>query len=245
MRSVNGRPVDIDYQPAPGERARIDLIDEDGRAHAITLTAELEEPRPPRHAERLPGNILLLALDGFEPGDDRWIGDWLADDPPPAGVILDLRANGGGDADVLARVAGKFFADDRPLVVRVTDRAREQHLRGSGARAYIGPLAVLVGPDSASGAEALAALIDESKRGVTIGQRTAGALTGASDYRLPDGGALTVAEFDIRTPGGTRIEGVGVAPRLAVAPTLADRRAGRDPVLAAARHWLATAGQRR
>jgi C-terminal processing protease CtpA/Prc len=98
---------------------------------------------------------------------------------------------------------------------------------------------VLIGPNSASGAEALAALIDETRRGPTIGERTAGALTGASDYHLPDGGELTIAEFDIRTPGGQRLEGVGLKPRIPVTPTLADRRAGRDPVLDRARALLA------
>jgi carboxyl-terminal processing protease len=74
-------------------------------------------------------------------------------------------------------------------------------------------------------------VIDESGRGITVGERTAGALTGASEYRLPDGGELSVAEFDIRTPGGKRLEGVGLEPRIPIKPSLADRRAGRDPVL--------------
>jgi C-terminal processing protease CtpA/Prc len=119
-------------------------------------------------------------------------------------------------------------------VRRIERRENVQKLHGIGARAYVGPLAILVGPDSASGAEALAALVDESGRGVTVGERTAGALTGASEYKLPDGGQLSVAEFDIRTPAGRRLEGVGLEPHIAVKPTLADRRAGRDPVLARA-----------
>jgi carboxyl-terminal processing protease len=90
---------------------------------------------------------------------------------------------------------------------------------------------VLVGPRSASGAEAVAAMIEESGRGVTIGDKTSGALTGADEIDLPDGGKLSVAVFDIRTPSGQRIEGRGFTPRIVVRPTLADLRAGRDPVL--------------
>jgi len=238
VRSVNGRPVDIDYQPTPGETASFDFADEAGEIHAIRIASELEEPLPPRRETRLPGNILLLALDGFDGNDARWIADHLRETPRPSGVILDLRRNQGGDADVIARVAGLFFAENRPLVIRVGQRRAVQTTRGAGPGSWLGPLAVLIGPDSASGAEALAALIDETGRGPTIGQRTAGALTGASDFRLPDGGELSVAEFDIRTPGGKRLEGVGLIPRVPVAPTLADRRAGRDPVLDRARVLL-------
>ena len=231
VRSVNGKPVDIDYQPIHDEQANLDFADETGASHALRLTAALEEPQPVRRAVRLSGNVLLVALDGFDPGDDRWLARTIAGGPEPAGIILDLRDNDGGDADVIAKVAGQFFAEDRPLVRRIERRENVQKLRGTGSRAFLGPLAVLIGPDSASGAEALAALVDESGRGTTVGERTAGALTGASEYRLPDGGQLSVAEFDIRTPNGQRLEGVGLQPRIPIKASLADRRAGRDPAL--------------
>ena len=231
VRGVNGKSVDIDYQPTDAEVASFDFVDENGAMHQLRLTAAMQDPQPVRRAVRLAGNVLLVSLDGFDPGDDKWLARTLDDGPPPSAVILDLRDNDGGDADVLARVGGLFFAEDRPLVQRIERKTNVQKLHGTGRRAYLGPLAVLIGPDSASGAEAFAALIDESGRGITVGERTAGALTGASEYRLPDGGQLSVAEFDIRTPDGKRLEGVGLQPRIPIKPTLADRRAGRDPVL--------------
>jgi C-terminal processing protease CtpA/Prc len=231
VKAVNGKPVDIDYQPVRDETASFDFSDENNVDHALRLTAAMEEPQPVRRVVRLAGNVLLVSLDGFNPGDDKWLARTLDDGPPPSAIVLDLRNNDGGDADVIARVAGLFFAEDRPLVQRIERKQNVQKLRGTGRHAYLGPLAILIGSDSASGAEALAALIDESGRGITVGERTAGALTGASEYKLPDGGQLSVAEFDIRTPGGKRLEGVGLEPRIPIKPTLADRRAGRDPVL--------------
>ena len=231
VKAVNGKPIDIDYQPIQDEVANVDFADENGADHPLRLTAAMQDPLPVRRAVRLAGNVLLVALDGFNRGDDKWLARTLEDGPSPSAVILDLRDNDGGDADVIARVAGLFFEDDRPLVRRIERKANVQKLHGTGDRAYAGPLAVLVGPDSASGAEALAALVDESGRGTTVGERTAGALTGASEYKLPDGGQLSVAEFDIRTPACKRLEGVGLEPRIPIKPTLADRRAGRDPVL--------------
>jgi len=231
VKAVNSKPIDIDYQPIQDETAQVEFADENGAEHLLRLAATMQEPQPVRRAVRLTGNVLMVALDGFDRGDDKWFARTLEDGPPPSAVILDLRDNDGGDADVIAKVAGLFFAEDRPLVRRIERKENVQKLHGTGQRAYQGPLAVLVGPDSASGAEALAALIDESGRGTTLGERTAGALTGASEYKLPDGGQLSVAEFDIRTPAGKRLEGVGLEPRIPIKPTLADRRAGRDPVL--------------
>lgn len=238
VATVNGQPVDVDYVPGAGDHARFEFVDEHGGHHALALDAGIEEPPLVRRVERLPGNILLLGLDGFDPGDERWLADHLAERPAPAGVILDLRNNGGGDADAIAKVAGMFFAENRLLVRRIAARESDQSTRGAGPRSWLGPLAILVGPNSASGAEALAALVDESGRGITVGQRTAGALTGAAEYPLPDGGMISVAEFDIRTAGGRRLEGTGLQPRVPVAPTLADRRAGRDPALDKARQLL-------
>jgi carboxyl-terminal processing protease len=238
VKAVNDQPVDIDYQPAVAEQARFHFIDEEGQAHDLRLTAALEEALPVRRASRQPGNVLLVGLDSFDPGADKWLRQEIAESRPAA-VILDLRDNDGGDAEAIAWVAGLFFAENRPMVQRIAARRTVQTTRGAGEGSFLGPLAVLIGPDSASGAEALAALVDESGRGTTVGQRTAGALTGAAYYRLPDGGELAVAEFDIRTAGGQRLEGVGLTPKVAVVPTLADRRAGRDPVLDRARGLIA------
>lgn len=238
VAAVNGEPVDVDFAPVAGDRTRFDFVDETGRHHPTTLDAEPEDASPVRTADRLPGNILLLGLDGFDRGDDRWLADHLNEQPAPSAVILDLRENGGGDADVIARVAGLFFAENRLLVRRISAHESDQTTRGASEASWLGPLAVLIGPNSASGAEAIAALVDESGRGQTIGERTAGALTGAAEYDLPDGGIVSVAEFDIRTSAGRRLEGVGLVPKVPVAVTLADRRAGRDPVLEKARQML-------
>ncbi|MDO6415625.1 S41 family peptidase [Sphingomonas sp. BIUV-7] len=245
VAQVDGQPIDVDFVPHAGDQARFDFIDEDGRHHAKAIEAMAEAPPQVRRVERLPGNVLLLGLDGFDRGDDRWLADHIGEQPVPSGVILDLRDNGGGDADVIARVAGSFFAENRLLVRRIAARESDQSTRGAGPRSWLGPLAVLVGPNSASGAEALAALIEESGRGLTVGERTAGALTGAAEYDLPDGGIVSVAEFDIRTGGGRRLEGTGFTPRVRIAPSLADRRAGRDPALEKARQLLGVQVARR
>jgi carboxyl-terminal processing protease len=232
LLSVDGRPVDIDTHFGEGDTATLVLADENGGRHTLSLRGAVLAPEPSRRARRI-GGMLLLAFDQFASGEDRWIARELMAAPDLRGVILDLRENEGGEAGVLDRVAALFVAE-RQVVLRLRAR-RTQDERTTGRHAaWLGPLAVLVGPRTASAAEALAAFLDESGRAATLGERTAGALTAGSEHALPDGGRLTVAEQDIRTPRGARLEGVGFVPRSIVTATLTQRRRGLDPVLEAA-----------
>lgn len=179
-------------------------------------TPEQRDMEPNRRLVHLPGGILLIGFDQFDPGDDKWIASAIADAPDLRGVILDLRGNGGGRDDVLDKVAG-LFSPRKALLIRLTGKkVIEESTRGAGANAYRGPLAVLVGPQTASAAEILAFYLGESGRAYTVGERSAGAVTGGVDYTLPGGGQLTVAEYDIRTANGTRLEGNGFTPKYRV-----------------------------
>lgn len=186
-----------------------------------------------RRATRLEGGLLLLTFNQFDPGDDRWIARSIAETPGLRGVILDLRSNGGGRDDVLDKVAG-LFTPRREVLIRLTGRKTiEERTRGAGRNSYRGPLALIVGPNTASAAEILAFFLGESGRALTVGERTAGAVTGGVDHRLPGGGRLTVAEYDIRTANGTRLEGNGFTPkyRVSAARTPRDLALGKAVAL--------------
>jgi len=179
-------------------------------------SSEERELPPARRASRLEGGILLLAFNQFDPGDDRWIARELNATPDLRGVILDLRNNAGGQDDVLDKIAG-LFTTRREVLIRLTGKKTiEERTRGAGPGNYQGPLALIVGPDTASAAEILAFFLGESGRAHTVGQKSAGAVTGGVDHDLPGGGVLTVAEYDIRTANGTRLEGEGFRPRYRV-----------------------------
>jgi carboxyl-terminal processing protease len=230
--TIDGARVDVDRHPQPGERARLGFLDETGRPHMLDLVAALAPPEQTVRTRRLAGDVLWIAIDGFDAHEDRRVASALRDGPEPSAVILDLRDNDGGEEETAARVAGLFFDRSRTLLCRI-DRKREDDvpIAGAGSRSYGGPLAVLVGPRSASAAEAMAALLSESGRAESVGLRTAGALTGAELEDLPDGGQLSLAMFDVRTPGGQRIEGRGFVPAHVVPLTPADLAAARDPQL--------------
>ncbi len=175
--------------------------------------AEARDLPPARRMSRIDGGILVLTFNQFDPGDDRWIAGAIADTPGLRGVILDLRGNAGGRDDVLDKIAG-LFTTRKQLLIRLTGKkVIEETTCGAGPNAYQGPLAVIVGPQTASAAEILAFFLGESGRAYTVGEQSAGAVTGGVDYDLPGGGQLTVAEYDIRTANGTRLEGNGFTPR--------------------------------
>ncbi|WP_164857190.1 S41 family peptidase [Sphingomonas crocodyli] len=188
------------------------------------LAVERAPDRTKREAREVALDVWLVRFDAFMPPDERWLRATMRAVRPEA-LILDLRDNGGGRDDVLDRIAGIFLPSGTPLLLR--EDAIEKTV---GKRLYNRRIYVLIGPRTASAAELLAAALDRAGADV-IGQRSKGAVTGGADYRLPDGGRLTVADYDVRLPDGTRIEKVGVRPRHVVAD-----RPGEDAPLACALH---------
>lgn len=221
LLSVDDRPVDVDYQPNGGADVTLALEDEQGVRRQIGLRPAEYAAQYDWRATSLPNHVLLLTLDSFDPGADRWLVRQLS--ATPAAVIIDVRENGGGDSAVLDRLAGAFFPAKRPVLRFTSRRERTEWTKGAGRGSFTGPLVILVGRRTASAAEAFAALMAESGRATIVGERTAGRLTGATYHKLPDGGELSLAEYDVRTPGGRRIEGVGVLPDYIVPTPLAQR----------------------
>ena len=182
----------------------------------------------------MPGGIAYLRFDDFDQASEDWLGARLVDlagTRPPAGVVLDLRDNGGGHWDVAARILARFHAQPQTLLVlhgRLSD-----HRIGAPppARVYEGPLAVLVGPGTASAAELLAARLQETGRARLFGERSRGAVVGTRGINLPDGGLLRVGMWAITTGGGRALDKVGVSPDVSLPPDWAAVRAGNDPAL--------------
>lgn len=233
LLAIDGRPPDWTVRYDAGDRAVLSFRDDAGRRRDMPLTGEALPDTPTRRSRPVSGGALLLGFDGLDPGTDRWIAGEIATHRPGA-LILDLRDNDGGESTVLDRVAGLFFTERRPVLRLIRRRETVETTIGAGRDTFTGRLVLLVGPGSASAAEAFAAMIAESGRGRIVGQRTAGRLTGAAEHRLPDGGLLSIAEHDVRTPAGRRLEGSGLMPDTVVVPTLDDRRRRRDPALACA-----------
>ena len=172
----------------------------------------------------------------------RSIGRW-AEQKSIETLVLDLRGNPGGTFESLLRVVGGFFDHD-VKVGQATSRKGSTSLvaKTRGDRAYKGKLVVLVDSDTASAAEIMARLVQIEKRGIVIGDRTAGAVIGAKFFQhgsFPDNLQIVfygveISTADLVLSDGQRLEGVGVTPDEVLLPTPADLAGHRDPVLARA-----------
>ena len=157
-------------------------------------------------------------------------------------VVLDLRGNPGGYENTLTGLLGSVLDHD----VKVAERRGRGKLskplvaKTRGEKAFGGKLAVIVDADSGSAAELFARVIQLEKRGVVIGDRTAGAVMESKLYSREMGAqfsvfyGITITETDLIMADGQSLEGTGVVPDEAVLPTAEDLAAGRDPVLARA-----------
>lgn len=154
------------------------------------------------------------------------------------GLVIDLRDNGGGDAEALADIASVFLPagtklgsfTDRDGRVQLEPQTRAAMLSAADALVnFRGPVVLLASPRTASAAEVLISALAGAGRARVLGETTCGCVLGIRRrHTLPDGGLLDVSEMDFRTPVGARLEGAGVRPDEHIAPTRRDLRAGRD-----------------
>ncbi|MBF6022847.1 S41 family peptidase [Lysobacter niastensis] len=89
------------------------------------------------------------------------------------GVVLDLRGSPGGALREVIDVAGLFLGPVPFVQIRETGN-RVSTEKAANAAAWTGPLVVLVDGRTASGAEMLAAAIQDHGRGLVVGETTYG-----------------------------------------------------------------------
>lgn len=157
-------------------------------------------------------------------------------------VVLDLRGNGGGYVKILTLLLGYFFDHDVTVAQPVgrSKTLKPMVAKSQGDRAFKGQVVVLIDSDSGSAAELFARVIQLEKRGVVVGDRSAGAVMQSRVYTRQTAGeyvllyGISITETDLIMADGKSLEGEGVVPDEVVLPAGADLAAGRDPVLARA-----------
>lgn len=162
-----------------------------------------------------------------------------------SGLILDLRGNPGGYVETLERLAGHFFDHDVKIAdLKGRKEMKPQLAKTRGKDTFSGKVIVLVDSKSGSAAELFARLMQIEKRGLVIGDVSAGAVM-QSRYYPQQMGVDTVIFYgqsitnaDVIMTDGKSLEHVGVIPDELLKPTPEDMGANRDPVLARAAELL-------
>ena len=153
------------------------------------------------------------------------------------GVILDLRSNGGGDAEAMTDVASAFlragvglgqFTGRDGSGFTIATHSKSQFMPEPIVQTQL-PLVVLTSESTASAAEILIAALKISKRASVIGTETCGCVLAVrARHLLPDGGLLDVSELDYQTASGERLEKHGIKPDETVIVQRNDLYSGRD-----------------
>ena len=168
--------------------------------------------------DRVNGNYLVIEIDAFTKpialSFARIVKEKLKG---TRGVIIDLRNNGGGDAEAMAEIASTFLGSGVDLG-EFTDRSgagfsvSTSFLTAESLGTHV-PLVVLTSERTSSAAEIFVAALKRAKRAPVIGTQTCGCVLAIrARHILPDGGVLDVSELDFKTPAGERLEGNGIQP---------------------------------
>src|SRR5215213_6090487 len=193
------------------------------------------------------GKIAILRLDAFTQSVALDFSKNLPEVLDGAeGIVLDLRGNGGGDAEAMADVAS-LFLDEGTNLGKFADRSGasfelqtfSKRVWRSPTPAIKLPLVVLTNENTSSAAEILAAALQVKGRAQVIGSGTCGCVLAIRNrHALPDGGVLDVSEFDYKTAGGVRLEGAGIKPDILTTLTRADVYSREDRALERAINYL-------
>lgn len=131
------------------------------------------------------------------------------------GLVLDLRNNPGGLLNEAVNVANLFIKSGP--IVKVKSRTGQTETYSANATADDKmPLVVLVNKGSASASEIVAGAIQDTKRGVIIGEQTFGKGSVQQVIQLKDGSALVLTVAKYLTPKGRSLNKQGVKPDIVV-----------------------------
>jgi C-terminal processing protease CtpA/Prc len=162
------------------------------------------------------------------------------------GIIIDIRDNSGGNAQLALDFAGFFFDHTIDLYHTAYYNERTgkfEYTPGMqqiipGDLQFTGPLAILISPDCVSACEGFAAAMKYDNRSIAVGNYpTAGAFgeVGRGQYKLPGDLTLQFPTGRSETPNGQLfIEGKGITPDVTVPVTSDSVLGNTDTVLNAA-----------
>lgn len=127
------------------------------------------------------------------------------------GMILDLRANPGGNLSTVVQIAQNLLP--KGTIVYTEDKeGHQQFYKSKGNNEIQIPLVVLIDGNSASASEILAGAIQDYKKGTLVGTKSYGKGIVQTIYPARDGSAIKITTSGYFTPNGRNIHKVGIEP---------------------------------
>lgn len=173
-------------------------------------------------SERTSEGIGYLAINKFNYDTAASVQDELAslEQAGLKALVVDLRDNPGGMVQAVEEVASQFLPQGKAIMqYEYRDGTFQTEVVEKGLPApkpY--PIVVLINKESASAAEILAGALKESAGAVLVGETTYGKGTVQIpfDQELGDGSIMKLTVSKWLLPGGTWVNGKGIAPDVPV-----------------------------
>ncbi|MDJ0921429.1 MAG: S41 family peptidase [Henriciella sp.] len=229
--SINGRPIiglnldDAvrDMRGEPGTELTVTVLRAGEDPFDVTLVREVIQPKSVTwRAED--GDIAYFRISTFNERTTELLENAIAEAKDelgrrPAGLILDLRNNGGGLLDQAISVSDLFLSGGEVVstVGRRSGDIARYNARGGEEFKNV-PIVVLINQGSASASEIVAGALQDRDRATVLGMTSFG--KGSVQTVIPLGGErgairLTTARY--YTPSGSSIQATGISPDLEVA----------------------------
>ncbi len=135
-----------------------------------------------------------------------------------AGLIFDLRNNGGGTLASVEEMLDCILPEGVLVSAEYKNGVREE-LFTSDAQCVDLPMAVLTNGSTASASELFAAAVRDMGKGVLVGEKTYGKGVMQQTYNLSDGSAIRITIAKFYPPSGVNFDGTGLEPDIAVSLT--------------------------
>ena len=130
------------------------------------------------------------------------------------GIIVDVRANGGGSLDEVIEVSEMFLSGS--MIVYIEDKYGDRKEYFADLKSNALPITVLIDQNSASASELFAGAIQANNRGNIIGETSFGKGIVQTDYYLDDGTGFKITTKKYYLPNGQSIHGLGIIPDIVV-----------------------------
>jgi carboxyl-terminal processing protease len=205
IKGPEGSEVRVGVRDAGAERVR-----------QVRLTrAEIEVPVVDSSLRSLAGEKLgYVRLAAFTSGAHGALGEAVRKlrKRGATGLLLDLRANGGGLLDEAVLSASVFLPEGEEVVSTRSRTQGERVYETQGGNLPRMPVVVLIDRGTASAAEILAAALADNAGAPVVGTRSFGKGVFQQEVALSNGGALKLTIGEYFTPDGLNLAGKGIQP---------------------------------
>lgn len=205
IKGPEGSEVTVGVQRRPG-----------GEVRRLELTrAEIEVPVVSSGVRTVDGRKLgYLRLAAFSSGAHGAVRDAVErlQKRGVEGLVLDLRANGGGLLQEAVLTASVFLPEGNVVVSTRSRTQGETVYEAEGDNLPPLPIVVLIDRGTASAAEILAAALADDAGAEIVGTRSFGKGVFQQEVGLSNGGALKLTVGEYFTPEGRNLAGDGIHP---------------------------------